>query len=539
MKIKVTILAIILLIGFLSGSYAQDHIYIPSYGNVYMHTDAQLGIFGDIYNDASGGLNHNGGGTLYLYRDSNTGTGSSKIMDGPSPNTPSGNYNTGGAYIRVYDLVTDNITGANTPSGSFANTTSGSGQIEVYQELKITGNHDFVNGMVWTPRASWQHAYINYEDSATYSGIAHHNKAGRHIDGYAAYTGDKDFMFPIGDGLKMRMAGVKNPEYGEYKGAYFHADPQASVSGISGTTTGNNIFSSTILDVGNSEYWDIDGNAETLIVLTSDNKNYHTSNWGQDFATYSLGNSTEMTIAAWDGWEDLGQDIQPLTFNQDGFYSTTRSIIPDSSGNQGNAFAAFTWAMANSTSLGAKNISLRIVEVNCNPLLNFVIENEENTDYAEIMRKEHGGIDFEKIGEVKLLENTQGMTTYTFEDETAETQKEYIYKIGVFDQDGQSAYSESRIFTILCNGNIVWKIYPNPTRGNINIESNFTEKVASVRIFDAIGKVVKEIPLDHNQTVGYFTQNIDLLGVSTGLYHLAIFGTKGETLQTFKLNIID
>jgi hypothetical protein len=208
----------LIFIGILPELHSQCSIYLSPEASLSTFPGSQISIYGDIINDSKGGFNHQNGGDVYIIRRSKNENGSSKIIDGPLSVKPVDNYNTEGSYCRFWNLHTDNTAGISSPSGTKVNTRSGGGNIEIFQEIRVSNIHYFVNGIIWSPRDEWKHAFLHYDtDSSSYQG-ADDNK---HIDGYVAKSGSNDFIFPVGDGKIMRSCGIVAPENGIYKAAYF------------------------------------------------------------------------------------------------------------------------------------------------------------------------------------------------------------------------------------------------------------------------------------------------------------------------------
>jgi Secretion system C-terminal sorting domain/Bacterial Ig domain len=320
-----------------------EHIYIAPSGNMVTHPGAQMGIFGNIINDAAGGLNHNNGGDVYFYNHTDSIT---SILDGPISPVFTGNYNVGGSFVRFYNFYTDN-NGANaTPSGTLVNNNGGNGDINILQETRITNLHTFVNGTIWTPRNNWKHAFMHYDaDGASYTNHLPNNTTTATnrlmIDGYAAKTGSSSFMFPIGDGIYSRQSGISNPSLGTYKSAYFAKN--APIDGTVGLS-GNNALPDVVPNIGagivkvnKSEFWDIDGTASSNYIITALNSIPGYSNWDSVNNFKGL-DPNKTTITGYDAWQDLGINAMVTAFNIDGTFSTTTAVTPDAN------FSAFTWA---------------------------------------------------------------------------------------------------------------------------------------------------------------------------------------------------
>jgi hypothetical protein len=342
------VIMICLLIGLPFKGQAQivgtENIYVDTNGQIMLHPGAQLGIFGNIINDASGGFNHNNGGDVYLF---NHTTGIKEIIDGPNSTIPTTNYNDGGSFVRFYNLFTDNIAASGLPSGTIINGATGTGDINFKQEVRVSNLHTFVNGMIWTPRANWQHAFLHYDsENAGYTGNDPNNSTAsvnfrKHVDGYLAKTGSTNFMFPIGDGIYTRFSGLSNPNFGIYKSAYFAKNaPDNGTTGISGLNAQpDNILNVQpgITKVNRSEFWDIDGTASSNYIITALNSIPNYSEWG-NAVNFASQNASDIIITGFDIWQNLGINAAPISMLSDATYTTTLPTVPD------NTFSVYTWA---------------------------------------------------------------------------------------------------------------------------------------------------------------------------------------------------
>ncbi len=338
-KIIILILAITCCQTYL---FAQDNIYIGKNASIRTFPKAQMAVFGDIINDSKGGLNHNNGGEVYIFRHSQNGKANSRVIDGPYTGKSNENYNKSGVYCRFWNLHTDNNILQSIPSGTKINKESGSGNIEIGQEVRVSNIHFFDNGIVWTPRNKWKNAFIHYDtENASYIG----NDDSKHIDGYAAKTGSSDFIFPIGDGRIQRACGISNPENAIYKCAYFNKNPFDGTYGLSGNTIQTDNMNNPeeyIYKVCGTEFWDIDGTASTKIILSANNQTGGYSDWADNFAD---ANPKKIVIAGYNGnWRNLSiTDTTKLEMNSKMDFISEKGCVPDSH------YSLFTWASTDST----------------------------------------------------------------------------------------------------------------------------------------------------------------------------------------------
>ena len=513
----------------------QQSLYVAPAGNMYTHAGAQMGIFGDIINDAVGGLNHNNAGVVYVYRSVSTGTGNSRIYDGPSAPAFTGNYNTGGAYTRFYNLVTDNSIGTNTASGTVINTNSGAGQIQVEQEVRISNQHTFVNGMIWTPRGNWKHAYVHYDaNGATYSG----NNDARHIDGYAAKTGSSNFDFPIGDGTRQRISGISSPSNGTFKSAYFKKNPQAGTAGISGPSTAATPLRGNLVKISSKEFWDIDGTAISQYKLTALNSVAGYSDWATDFITFA---PADLVIASWDGvWENLNINASPASFAVDGSFITSATLVNPDAGNSygtGNPFSAFTWGVTvYGIPLSVKLRDFKVIAYRCAALMSWTTQNEVDADHFEVEQSQDG-INYQKINSItakgSIRENVYALAI------NQEVSPSY-YRLKMVEKNGQFNYSPvQKVNTNCAITDSYINVYPNPvTNGQtvLNFKIQYAG-LANVTIVNATGQVVMKKTVMVNS--GNNIVPLELNNLSKGLYLINLLSAGGRTLGEIQKIILD
>ena len=513
----------------------QQSLYVASAGNMYTHTGAQMGIFGDIINDATGGLNHNNAGDVYVFRSAATGTGNSRIYDGPSAPSFTGNYNTGGAYTRFYNLVTDNSIGTNTASGTAINSTSGAGQIQVEQEVRISNQHTFTNGMIWTPRGSWKHAYVHYDaNGATYTGSSN----ARHIDGYAAKTGSSNFDFPIGDGVRLRVSGLSSPASGTYKSAYFNKNPQSGTTGLSGSSAAASPMTGNLVRISSKEFWDIDGTAASQYKLTALNTVAGYSDWATDFVTFA---PADMAIASWDNiWENLSLYTTPATLSVGGPFITAASATNPDNGNSngtGSPFSAYTWGVTvYGIPLSVKLIDFKAIANGCAASLAWKTSNEEKADRFEIEQSNNGRI-FNKVAVINAKrQSSENIYTATIN----QTEPINYYRLKMIEKDGLFNYSPVQQVKINCTVNDnYFNVYPNPvTNGEtfLNFKVQYAG-LAYVQIINTAGQQVMKNAITVNAASNIVP--LQLHAFSKGIYIIHLLSADGTSISATQKIILE
>ncbi len=534
MKLKSIIAAILILTLSQYETTAQKKdMYVAPNGSLMTFANSQMGVFGDIINDAVGGINNQDGGKVILYRRPSTSSTPSRVYDGPLAPSYSDNYNSGGAYIRVYDLVTDNATGTAVPSATEINQSTGSGDIQIEQELRVSHEHLFSNGVVWTPRDKWQHAYVHYESNAYYTNAAQNNTSGPHIDGYAAYSGDSDFTFPVGDGIVSRTAGVVSPQQGIYKAAYFRKNPQLGTQGLSGNSTASSPINSPITKVSTQEFWDIDGTAATRVSLSAYNTGLNYSGWDADFMTaYNVSNK-EIGITAWDEWEYLGNSNATNNVYAQGNFTTTQLIVPDSNENTGNAYAVFTWAEAIVTHLAVDQFKPELSLSGCNTEISYTKTKNPDAVSAHIMRTDKNGMTIE-VAEVKLDPNREDEYTIKVTDSTVSPNNLYLYMVRLQYNDGSFESSIPESIYTNCDQGIEWNLFPNPTQGKITLSANQEIEAEVIQAIDMRGRIVEKVNIKGQNKRSF---DMDLSGKSNGIYIISIQDDQDNALYQHVVNL--
>jgi len=117
-------------------------------------------------------------------------------------------------------------------------------------------------------------------------------------------------------------------------------------------------------------------------------------------------------------------------------------------------------------------------------LLSWSTEREENLSHFEIERSLNG-MDFTSVGRTEVGA-TQGSNSYHYIDEVRMLNTLY-YRIKAVDIDGTMTYSNIREVKMDI---AAIQIYPNPTRGRLNVEVNGRDGKASMQLSNTQGKVL-------------------------------------------------
>ncbi|MEM6807514.1 MAG: T9SS type A sorting domain-containing protein [Bacteroidota bacterium] len=152
---------------------------------------------------------------------------------------------------------------------------------------------------------------------------------------------------------------------------------------------------------------------------------------------------------------------------------------------------------------------------------------ELNNDRFEI-EKSVNGQDFEKLGEVMGVGNSQESNSYNFFDPSPKEGKNY-YRLKQVDFDGQFMYSELKELTFSYDQtDFYYSAYPNPSTDILNIVSPNEQEAMKVRLFDQQGHEIKSQALINGKTVMNVSQ------LAKGMYFLSLesesFRSKGKTI---------
>lgn len=194
-------------------------------------------------------------------------------------------------YFKFYDVLFNN----ESPQPAF----------QLSADISITGNSDFLNGIV---RINETEGLVVYENNATHSNTDNDG----HVDGYVQKNGNEEFTYPIGNSSFFRPAKIlptaPNAATDAFTGKYFLENsnplyPHASKVG-------------NLELIDDKEYWTLDkteGNTEIMLTLSWDQATTPGFIW-QDLDPSSPEGMEKLTIARWDEekrlWVDEGGIVE-------------------------------------------------------------------------------------------------------------------------------------------------------------------------------------------------------------------------------------
>ncbi len=147
-------------------------------------------------------------------------------------------------------------------------------------------------------------------------------------------------------------------------------------------------------------------------------------------------------------------------------------------------------------------------------LLNWTTYSEENNKGFVVERSENG-TNFDSIGFVSSLSIGGKGATYTFTDQSVSGGK-LFYRLEQINRD--NTYHLSPIKFVLLNGGNYVRVYPNPVRDMLSINTSYTFSNSQLNIYDMAGHLVIKKSLN-----GGGTLNIPVQKLLSGLYLAKIF----------------
>lgn len=203
--------------------------------------------------------------------------------------------------------------------------------------MTFFGAHSFVAGgggvqpgIIKTARTA-PLGVLGYANAASYTGSSDAN----HIDGYVAKSGTSAFVFPVGNGSKIRTVGISAPSAtATFKAAYWFSNPNTAALPAGGPFFVTNLGTG-VTAVSTKEYWDLDGPSAVNVTLTWDA--------ASDLSTLTAATIANLAIVGYNTakskWEKLGTATTTTGTLAATGTITANGVIPDN-------YSAFTFGSA-------------------------------------------------------------------------------------------------------------------------------------------------------------------------------------------------
>ena len=137
------------------------------------------------------------------------------------------------------------------------------------------------------------------------------------------------------------------------------------------------------------------------------------------------------------------------------------------------------------------------------------------------------GVNFQPLGFVNGQGDVTETSDYTFEDQNADTDTEYFYRLKQIDFDGTFSYSPIVTAQLIGQG-LRATVFPNPAVGgmvNFSVKTAFTGSLR-MTAYNGAGQVI--LTADKPVQAGSNSIELDMSGVASGLYFLKL-EQDGET----------
>ncbi len=161
---------------------------------------------------------------------------------------------------------------------------------------------------------------------------------------------------------------------------------------------------------------------------------------------------------------------------------------------------------------------------------------EENMNKFQVYRSLNG-IDYTLVREVKAKGFSQETSNYSLIDLqiAAQANENVFYKLKMINNDGEFTWSsvvmlnKSKVPT-----SVLGTVYPNPTKGELNLGFENGISDITIQVVDMFGKVLQsynDTDLDHNSSL-----TLDVSELSTGIYFIKVTGLDSASLTRFIKN---
>ena len=184
--------------------------------------------------------------------------------------------------------------------------------------------------------------------------------------------------------------------------------------------------------------------------------------------------------------------------------------------------------------------------VNRDVTLKWITEMEINNSGFEIQRRtavKENYSDWEKIGFIAGVGNSNVQNTYTYRDTKLNTAK-YQYRLKQIDYNGNFEYFTLRNpYEIIIGAPASVSLsqnYPNPSNpvSNIDYQLTFRAKV-TLKVYDISGREIKTL-VNEVKDPGYYTAHFDGGSLASGvyIYRIVVDGNGQKFSKSFKLALV-
>lgn len=186
-------------------------------------------------------------------------------------------------------------------------------------------------------------------------------------------------------------------------------------------------------------------------------------------------------------------------------------------------FSGFFAGSANALALPAQLTAFGVLVEGVNKIVSWTSVTELNVDRYEI-EKGVDGLQFSKIATLPAKSGINA-NTYRYNDLTNQNPVDY-FRLKIIDRDGSYAYS--KIVKISAGAEVRLTSFPNPVTDRLSVLTPITNIVASLKIIDKNGQLIKTFLVEKMQS----RVDINVQSMPAGNYSLVWSDGKKQLVQT-------
>jgi hypothetical protein len=326
----------------------------------------------------------------------------------------------------------------------------------------------------------------------------------------------RSYVFPVGaDATNYQETSIDLPA-----GSGFSADLTASftASAISTGISGLSVNGTSLTGALNGGFWTIAQSGTVLgtpsYTVTLKMKGYSNGLGTTDANRYAVIKRDNGSSP----WQSVGTHSNSTQSESGSVVTAVRSGL--------TSFSDFTIAFG-SNPLPVTFTSLTGTIRNGRANLNWNIADEHNVDRYEVEESANGR-QFQTFTQV----DAASRSNYQATDAQLHTGANY-YRVKAVDIDGKFTYSKIiRLDNNLAVDNDI-RVYPNPSRGELNLGMNIPAGNYQIRLINAMGQTVYQQPLTHEG--GSRSMQLGLPKLSSGVYQVEVRGGVQKHVRTVRI----
>jgi hypothetical protein len=326
----------------------------------------------------------------------------------------------------------------------------------------------------------------------------------------------RSYVFPVGaDATNYQETSIDLPA-----GSGFSADLTASftASAISTGISGLSVNGTSLTGALNGGFWTIAQSGTVLgtpsYTVTLKMKGYSNGLGTTDANRYAVIKRDNGSSP----WQSVGTHSNSTQSESGSVVTAVRSGL--------TSFSDFTIAFG-SNPLPVTFTSLTGTIRNGRTNLNWNIADEHNVDRYEVEESANGR-QFQAFTQV----DAASRSSYQAIDAQLHTGANY-YRVKAVDIDGKLTYSKIiRLDNNLAVDNDI-RVYPNPSRGELNLGLNIPAGNYQIRLINAMGQTVYQQPLTHEG--GSRSMQLGLPKLSSGVYQVEVRGGVQKHVRTVRI----